>query len=109
MLSGLPMQVMALEVTTSLKTPWHDFKISNSWAIRFMSHKRLALHEATTLTLETMISYLWYIIHLHQQHDYFLEEMSNVYETPVFFNMPTNTMMGNDQNQYVSKQQDMKN
>jgi hypothetical protein len=59
-----------------------------------MSHKRLALHVATTLTqklptefLEKLTAYLCHTLHLHQKHHYLLEE------TPVFFNILTNTII----------------
>jgi hypothetical protein len=46
--NGLPftretIRMKALEIATSLKILWQDFKASNGWAVRFVRHKGLAL------------------------------------------------------------------
>jgi len=97
-LSGLPIIWETIKISTGSHCIPEDcmvwFQDHNSWAVWFMSPKRLALHVATTLTqklptkfLEKLSAYLCHIIHLHQKHHYLLEE------TPVFFNMPTNTII----------------
>jgi hypothetical protein len=69
----------ALEIATSLKIPWQDFKVRNGWAIRFMCRKGLTLHWRTTLAqklptdyVEKLMAYQYHIINLHQKHDYLL-------------------------------------
>lgn len=53
-----------------------------------MSHKRLALHVATTLTQKLPTEFLEKLkAHPHQKHHYLLEESS------VFFNTPSNTII----------------
>jgi hypothetical protein len=101
--SGLPVtreiiRMKALEIVTSLKIPWQDFKASNGWALRFMRRKGLALCRRTTLAeklptdyIEKLIAYQRHIINLRQKHDYLLGQMGNAGETPVFFDMLTNT------------------
>jgi hypothetical protein len=52
--NGLPItretiRMKALEIATSQKIPWQDFKASNDWAVRFMHRNVLALCRRSTL------------------------------------------------------------
>jgi hypothetical protein len=87
-----------MEIATSLKIQRQDFKASNSWAERFMRHTGFALRRRTasaqklpTDYAEKIIAYQCHIINLRRKHDYLLGQMGNADETPVFFDLPTNT------------------
>lgn len=41
-------QMKTLEVPTFLKIPWHDFKPSNGWALKFLCLEALVLCQRTT-------------------------------------------------------------
>jgi len=63
------------------------FQDHNSWAVSFMSHKRLPLHVATTVTqklptelLEKLTAYLCHIIHLHQNHHLSLRKNPSLFQ-----------------------------
>jgi hypothetical protein len=82
----------ALAVTTSLKILWKDFKAITDRAVRFMCHKRLALHWRSTLPQKLFTGYLdkfkahqHHIINLHRKHNYLLEQMGNADKTTAFF------------------------
>jgi hypothetical protein len=119
--NGLPVTIetirmKAFEIVTSLKIPRQDFKASNGWAVRFMHRKGLALRRRTTLAkklptdyVKKLTAYQRHIIKLHRKHDYLLGHMGNADETPVFLICrPTLQLIQKVQNQYLSKQQDMK-
>jgi hypothetical protein len=82
----------ALEIATSLKIPWQDFKASNSWAVIFVRHKGLALYRRTTLAkklptdyTEKLIAYRHHVINLHRKHVTSYDKWVTTDETPVFF------------------------
>jgi hypothetical protein len=105
----------ALEIATSLKIPWQDFKASNGWAVGFMCRKGLALHRRTTLAkklptdyVEKLIAYQRHIINLHRKHNYLLGQMGMKPQSFLICR-PTLQLIQKVQNQYLSKQQDMEN
>jgi len=46
--NDVPIQMKTLEVPTFLKIPWHDFKPSNGWVLKFLCLEGLVLGQRTT-------------------------------------------------------------
>jgi hypothetical protein len=74
----------ALKVATFLKIPWHDFKASKGWAVKFRCLEGLVLCQRTTFVqklptdcLEILIAYKHHIINLHYKFDYHLGQIAN--------------------------------
>jgi transposase-like protein len=112
--NGLPItretiRVKALEIATFLKIPLQDFKSSNGWAIRFMHCKGLALHRRTTLALKLPTDYVEKLIAYQRHINLHRKWVAQMKPQSSFICQPTVQLIQKVQNQYLSKQQDMKN
>ena len=100
----------ALEVTTSLKIAWYSFKIGNSWAIWFMSHKISSSWGNNTNPKDShWIPWKHNSIPVPYNSSEPETLLSLRWNPSFLICQPTLQLMWNDQNQYVSKQKDMEN
>lgn len=74
------------------------FKGSNGWCTRMMQRNGLVLRRRTTLAQhlpdayeEKLTEFQRYVIKLRKQHSYLMGQIGNADETPVYFDMPSNT------------------
>lgn len=91
-------KMKAREVASSLNIPRTLFKASTGWCVRMMRRSGLALRRRTSLAQrlpsdfnEKLLEFQRYVIRLRKQHSYLLGHIGNADQTPVFFDMPTNT------------------
>lgn len=100
---GLPisrevMRFKALEIATSLNIPRGDFSASTGWCVRMMKRAGFSLRRRTSLAQrlpafydEKLIKFQRYVISLRKKYSYLLGQMGNADQTPVYFDMPSNT------------------
>lgn len=100
---GLPITVevikmKALEVATTLKIVRADFRASRGWCVRMMRRSGLSLRRRTSLAqklpsdfAEKLTEFQRYVINLRKKHSHLLGQIGNADQTPVFFDMPSNT------------------
>lgn len=91
-------QLKAMEIAKELNIPRREFRGSIGWCRRFMRRSGLALRRRTTLAQrlpadfeEKLINFQRYVIQMRQRHLYPFHQIGNADETPVFFDMPSNT------------------
>lgn len=91
-------QLKAMEIAKELNMPRREFRGSIGWCRRFMRRSGLALRRRTTLAQrlpadfeEKLVNFQRYVIQMRQRHLYPFHQIGNADETPVFFDMASNT------------------
>lgn len=91
-------QLKALELAHNMNIPRREFKASIGWCRRMMRRNGFSLRRRTSLAQrlpkdceEKLVAYQRFIIKLRKQHNYLLSQVGNADETPVYFDMPSNT------------------
>lgn len=92
------LQNRAREIARSNGIPHNQFKASRGWAWRFMRRKNLSLRRRTTLCqrlpmdyTEKVVAFHRHVIRMRQTNNYLLSQIGNADQTPVYFDMPSNT------------------
>ncbi|KAL7381042.1 hypothetical protein ABVT39_027717, partial [Epinephelus coioides] len=93
-------RMKALEVAKELGEA--NFSGSVSWCNRFMKRKALSLRRRTCISQkmpkdyeEKMMTFQRFIIKMHQQNSYELEQIGNMDEVPMCFDMPPDRTVNN--------------
>lgn len=91
-------RVKALEIARDSGLTRAQFKGSPSWVRRFMKRKGLVLRRRTSVCQKLpaefehkLVEYQRFVIELRRQRCYMMGHMGNADETPVWFDMPSNT------------------
>lgn len=90
------LQIKAHELAREKGVPRTSFKASRGWITRFMRRKNFSLRRRTTIAQklpadyeEKLIRFQRHVIKLRQEKNYFLGQIGNADETPVYFDMPS--------------------
>ena len=74
-----------------------NFKVSNGWCQKFMKRHSLALRQRTKISQklpkdldEKITKFHTFVLNLRKKHDFNLDQIGNMDETPMFFDMPGN-------------------
>uniref|UniRef100_A0A147BLR1 Putative pogo transposable element n=1 Tax=Ixodes ricinus TaxID=34613 RepID=A0A147BLR1_IXORI len=80
--------------------PAQDFRASNGWATRFMRRNGLSLRRRTTLCQrlpeayeDKIVDFHRFVIRIRQQNNFLLSQIGNADQTPLNFDMPSNTTL----------------
>jgi hypothetical protein len=76
------------------------FKASRGWIMRFFTRNELCIRRKTSVSQrlpdayeEKILYFQKYIINLQWQHSYIVSQIGNADHTPVYFEMPLDTMV----------------
>lgn len=101
--NGMPVsqnaiRIKAIRIARTQNVPREQFKASMGWCKKFMQRFGLSLRRRTTIAqklpsdyTDKLIEYQKYVINLRKEHKYVFGAIGNADETPVFFDMPSNT------------------
>jgi hypothetical protein len=88
----------ASETATRQRISPSQFKVSRRWMCRFMKRKGLSLRRRTSLSQrmpkdfdDKIIVFHKFVIGLRKNNIYLLSQIGNGDQTPLYFDMPTNT------------------